>query len=291
MASSLDDDYRHRTVATNDVTGDDLTQARLRQLVRKQERSLARRRFLDRALGTGVLATVCCFVTALCVTALHWGDPAGFVRTDIVCGALFVLSVVASLAINKVRTPLANRQELERRVEQNRDVLRWVSASSQPTLAQRRKLYREDVTDIVEQYQAESRKYRRVHNTLQSLIMVGSTSTTTVAAFDTANELTWQSVTIVAISFAITLASAITGYYKYRERSYFLQETADSIEEEANALTLGVGEYSEYGSDQEDQALARFTQHVEKLRNEQRRRQQQLDQPADQSAPTGQPSA
>ncbi|WP_307659341.1 hypothetical protein [Streptomyces sp. V1I1] len=26
-----------------------------------------------------------------------------------------------------------------------------------------------------------------------------------------------------------------TGYYKFRERSYFLQQTADAIEEEANA--------------------------------------------------------
>ncbi|MFB7076412.1 hypothetical protein [Streptomyces sp. NPDC056308] len=49
-----------------------------------------------------------------------------------------------------------------------------------------------------------------------------------------------------------------------------------------------MGEYLEYGSDQEDQALARFTQRVENLRNEQRRRQQQLDQPAEQTASTGQ---
>ncbi|MFG2631802.1 hypothetical protein [Streptomyces sp. NPDC048473] len=90
---------------------------------------------------------------------------------------------------------------------------------------------------------------------------------------------------------AITLASAFTGLHKYRKRSYFLQETADSIEEEANALTLGVGEYRENGSDREEQALARFTQRVENLRNEQRRRQQQLDQPADQGTPIGQPSA
>ncbi|MFJ9847176.1 hypothetical protein ACIRYZ_43485 [Kitasatospora sp. NPDC101155] len=54
-------------------------------------------------------------------------------------------------------------------------------------------------------------------------------------------------------------------------------------EEEAYALALGVGAYQEFGSNEEDLALARFTQRVEDLRNKQRRRQQQLDQPAEQT--------
>lgn len=48
----------------------------------------------------------------------------------------------------------------------------------------RRKVYREEVTTAVEQYQEDSRKYRRIHNGLQSLIMIGSASTTTIAALD-----------------------------------------------------------------------------------------------------------
>jgi hypothetical protein len=38
-----------------------------------------------------------------------------------------------------------------------------------------------------------------------------------------------------------------TGYYKFRERSYFHQQTADAIEREANAVPLGIGPYSEFG--------------------------------------------
>ncbi|MGR8012204.1 hypothetical protein [Streptomyces hypolithicus] len=79
--------------------------------------------------------------------------------------------------------------------------------------------------------------------------------------------------------------------YKFRECSYFLQQAADAIEEEANAVPLGIGPYSECGAGREGEALKLFTQRVEEHRNEQRRRQQQLDQPADQAAPTGQPSA
>ncbi|MFD5200468.1 hypothetical protein ACFWM7_10020 [Streptomyces sp. NPDC058375] len=43
-------------------------------------------------------------------------------------------------------------------------------------------------------------------------------------------------------------------------------------------------EYRQFAQDQQDEALAHFTQRVEALRNEQQRREQQLDQPADQSA-------
>ncbi|MGY3676921.1 hypothetical protein ACVWXU_000544 [Streptomyces sp. TE33382] len=121
--------------------------------------------------------------------------------------------------------------------------------------------------------------------------MIGSASTTTIAALDTGKELTWQSVTLTGIGFAITVAAMFTGYYKFRERSYFLQQTADAIEEEANAVRLGIGHYGEYGPGRADEAQKLFTQRVEAHRNEQRRRQQQLDQPADQATPSSQPPA
>ncbi|MFE4336821.1 hypothetical protein ACFRQM_48115 [Streptomyces sp. NPDC056831] len=54
---------------------------------------------------------------------------------------------------------------------------------------------------------------------------------------------------------------------------------------------LGIGPYSEFGAVREVEALKLFTQRVEGHRNEQRRRQQQLDQPSDQAAPSSQPSA
>lgn len=73
------------------------------------------------------------------------------------------------------------------------------------------------------------------------------------------------------LGFTVTLAAAFTGYYK---RSYFLLQTADSFEEEANAFTLGVGPHSDFRPDQEQQALKLSTQRVEEHRNELRRRQQ-----------------
>ncbi|MFB9586663.1 DUF4231 domain-containing protein [Streptomyces goshikiensis] len=178
---------------------------------------------------------------------------------------------------DRYKLPLA---ELRDRLDVNRAALHRANALTPVSLREQRGLYRVEVAAVIENYQAESRKYRRVHNGLQSLIMIGSTTITTVAALD-AKQWNWQTITVITLGFCVTLASTFTGYYKYRERSYFLQQTADAIEEEANAVALGVGEYGVFGEEEQDQALAKFTQRVESLRNEQRRRQQQLDQPAE----------
>ncbi|MFJ4755447.1 DUF4231 domain-containing protein [Streptomyces sp. NPDC088763] len=180
--------------------------------------------------------------------------------------------------------------ELRDRLELSRAALRRRSALAQAPLQERRVLYREDVAEVIDQFQKESLKYRRVHNSLQSLIMAGSTTVTTVAAMDT-KDWTWQTILVIVIGFCVALASTFTGYFKYRERSYFLQQTADAIEEESNAFALGVGEYGVFGVGEEDRALARFTERVEALRNEQRRRQQQLDQPTEQTPQQGSSNA
>ncbi|WP_345045767.1 DUF4231 domain-containing protein [Streptomyces sannanensis] len=259
-----------------------------RNEVRTAEAQLTRRLGIDRAVRIAVTVGITVLLTGVCGTVLTW-ESSRFIKGDIICGTVAALCVATIVFITD--GALKSRGELKADLEESRESLRRLSAHEHPPLSERRLLYREDTAGIIEQYQADSRKYRRVHNSLQSLIMIGSAATTTIAALETGKELTWQSIALTGISFAITLAAAFTGYYKYRERSYFLQQTADAIEEEANAVALGVGPYSEFGTDQQQEALKLFTQRVEDLRNEQRRRQQQLDQPADQAAPSGQPPA
>ncbi|MFI0217651.1 DUF4231 domain-containing protein [Streptomyces lydicus] len=202
---------------------------------------------------------------------------------------LVLLAAVTAVLVTPRRGSMLSKAEVENGVEVNRDALRFFGALAPPSLKERRSYYREDVGGVIEQHRKDSRKYRRIHNTLQNLVMAGSAATTTVAALDTGDKLTWQNITLITTGLIITLATAFTGYDKYRERSYFLLQTADAIEEEANAFNLGVGPYSEFGPDEEHQALKLFTQRVEGHRNEQRRRQQQLDQPAEQTASNGQP--
>ncbi|WP_329364344.1 SLATT domain-containing protein [Streptomyces sp. NBC_01483] len=83
----------------------------------------------------------------------------------------------------------------------------------------------------------------------------------------------------VGTSFSVGLAAGFTGYFKFRERSFYLQQTADSIEEEYDAVNLKVGRYKSSADD--EAALLEFTERVETLKNDQRKRQQQLDQPTE----------
>ncbi|MER5200981.1 DUF4231 domain-containing protein [Streptomyces sp. NPDC002755] len=299
MPRSLDDDAprrlsdaeealsaEQRETADNERT----TLRNLRRIVRNLERGVIRRRRRRFHQFVMLLIAAASLLASALWTALSWGSSSEFVRVDIVCGALLLLCGAAAFIAGRGQGSVT-LGDLEEALDTNRDSLRFLSALYHPTVKERRSLYREDVAGVIEQHRTDSRKYRRVHNTLQNLIMIGSASTTVVAALDTRNQYTWQNITIVSIGFTVTVAAAFTGYYKYRERSYFLLQTADSIEEEANAYTLGVGPYKDYGLDQDHEALKLFTQRVEDHRNEQRRRQQQLDQPAEQSPSTQPPAA
>ncbi|MFE2473105.1 SLATT domain-containing protein [Streptomyces mirabilis] len=295
MPRDLDDDASSRMNEAYEQLSDEQRQAaaaersKLRELrheVKQAEWKLAHR---TKAVRIGLMALIVAggaLLTGLGWTVLAWGSPATFLRIDIICGTLILIAATVVL-VTVPRRGALGLADMENARDTKREELRFLSSLYYPTLKERRSLYREDVAGVIEQHRADSRKYRLVHNALQNLIMIGSAATTTVAALDTGGKLTWQNVTIVAIGFTVTLSAAFTGYYKYRERSYFLLQTADAIEEEANAVTLGIGPYKNFGPDQEQQALKLFTQRVEDHRNEQRRRQQQLDQPADQGQPTG----
>ncbi|MFF0509055.1 DUF4231 domain-containing protein [Streptomyces fimicarius] len=300
MARDFDDDAPRRIGDANDLAlarkrdADERIYVVTTNLVIDAQEQLARRRLLDRIWRAGAALSWLSILAAVIGTGIAWGttgDPARFVVGYLICGGLLVMSVLTLVGVYFAGRDMSSLQRLEAHLASQQESLWKQKVRNNPDLEHRRKLYREEVTSAIEKYQVDSRKYRRIHNSLQSLIMIGSASTTTIAALDTGKELTWQSVTLTAISFAITVAAMFTGYYKFRERSYFLQQTADAIEQEANAVTLGIGPYAPYGPDQEDEALKLFTQRVEDHRNEQRRRQQQLDQPADQAAPSSQPPA
>ncbi|WP_405886876.1 DUF4231 domain-containing protein [Streptomyces longwoodensis] len=139
----------------------------------------------------------------------------------------------------------------------------------------RRHVYRETVPVAIDQYRSAGLRYRRVHNYFQSVIIVGSLATSTAASLaETPAPYKWIT---VGTSFSVGLAAGFTGYFKFRERSFYLQQTADSIEEEYGAVNLKIGRYM--GTTDDEAALLEFTERVETLKADQRRRQQQLDQP------------
>lgn len=78
---------------------------------------------------------------------------------------------------------------------------------------------------------------------------------------------------------AFSKTCRLMGYFKYKERGFYLQQTADAIESEWEALEAGVGRYKESNEDNEEEMLALFSDKIHRLKSEQKQRQQSLDQP------------
>lgn len=178
---------------------------------------------------------------------------------------------MASLLIVEQRTRIA---DLQRNAAKSRAERRYLSAGTAvaESLVVKRH-YREDAPTLVEQYRQFAKRNRRVHNLLQGVIIVGSIVTTSLtSAGIRAETFRWAA---VATSIGVGVSAGFTGYFKFRERSFNQQQTADAIEKELNAATLGIERYS--GKD-EERTLTEFAERVEALREEQRKRELQLEQ-------------
>jgi Protein of unknown function (DUF4231) len=99
----------------------------------------------------------------------------------------------------------------------------------------------EDAPRVILNYQRESKSYRREANIFQILIIVGSVLTTSAssAVVFGVNGI-WRLIAPV-ISIVVTISAGLTAYFKYREKSFNLPQTADAIEQEYNAVRLGIG--------------------------------------------------
>ena len=137
-------------------------------------------------------------------------------------------------------------------------------------------IYLDGVPAVIVRYRSESKYYRRVHNFLQAIIIIGALAGSTLTSLlQSVPSLRWFA---VGTTFAVGVSAGFTGYFKFRERSFYLQQTSDSIEQELSAVSLGIGRYKGRA---EDDAMTEFTEQVELLKIEQRKRQQQLEQPSE----------
>ncbi|WP_198351801.1 DUF4231 domain-containing protein [Streptomyces typhae] len=134
--------------------------------------------------------------------------------------------------------------------------------------------YREEVPGVRDDYRRSAEHYRRRHNRFQLTVIVGSimTSVCTTAA---AEQGVWSWLA-VALSALVSISAGIISYFKFRERSLSLQQTADAIDLEYQAYKLGIRRYK--GLDP-DAAFAEFAEEIERVRGEQRKKELQLEQP------------
>jgi hypothetical protein len=125
----------------------------------------------------------------------------------------------------------------------------------------------------IDGYRRKASRNRRVHNVFQGIIIVGSIVVTSLTSAGlTEPALRWGGASIAAL---VSVSAGFTGYFKFRERGFNQQQTADAIEKEYNAVDLRV---SDYDDPDEDKVLKIYAQKVEALKEEQRKRELQLEQ-------------
>jgi hypothetical protein len=225
-----------------------------------------------------VFGNTAIWAVAITADALNWA------RLDRWLPALYWVAIVSS-----VISPLLVYWQYKR-VRQTQLLIRRLNIlrrekladaeqdSNDPTgspLAKQRR-YRDEMPEIVGQFRDEANRSRRVHNRFQTVIIVGSICASAITTASVSFAVTrWISVVVTAM---VGLAAGFTGYFKYHERSFNLQQTADAIEREYEAVELRVGRYANM---ENEKAFSVFADTVERLRDEQNKRQQQLDQPVE----------
>ncbi|KIQ63904.1 hypothetical protein TR51_22015 [Kitasatospora griseola] len=92
----------------------------------------------------------------------------------------------------------------------------------------------------------------------------------------------------MALSATVSISAGVITYFKFRERSMNLQQTADALDMEIQSLNLGIRRYKRLPP---EDAAACFAEEVERLKEEQRKKELQLEQPPEaqqrDAAPTG----
>ncbi|MDG4808081.1 SLATT domain-containing protein [Micromonospora sp. WMMD1120] len=167
--------------------------------------------------------------------------------------------------------------DLELRLARQRDNRKHFLARTDTDTKVRRIAYKEDAFFDIDRLRLESKGYRRFNNFLQGVLIIGSIAATGAAGLVAEFEfLRWVT---LGLTLAVGISSGFMGYYKYKERSFYLQQTADAIENEWEAVEVGVGRYKRFGEDEEGEALAEFVEEVHRLKAEQKKRQQNLEQP------------
>jgi hypothetical protein len=165
--------------------------------------------------------------------------------------------------------------ELELEIARNKDTKKLKIADGSFDQKTRRLIYKEEAFYEIEKLRTSSKKYRNVNNLLQAILIIGSIAASGAAGLAASfGSLRWV---ILGISLVVGISSGFMGYYKYKERSFYLQQTADAIEHEWEAFEVGVGRYKYIKK--EDVALKEFVEEVHRLKSEQRKREQNLEQP------------
>jgi hypothetical protein len=243
------------------------------------------RRSLSRAILTSALlllltgGVVSWFYSPEAIRSTLTGSLA-FASTLVALGLLFVANRDIPTVRERVFLELPKDQkltlpELELHYSRLREARR-----SHPALGtiDHESQYEDDISFYVEELRARGVRSRRANNTVQVVTIVGSLAATGVGGLAlSVGALQWVGPTI---TFVVGTASGVAAIYKFKDRSFYAQQTANAINQEVNEYQLRIGRYKADSDAENPKLRATFLEEVHRLRTEQENREQNLDQPA-----------
>ncbi|MFB6782707.1 DUF4231 domain-containing protein [Streptomyces sp. NPDC056352] len=230
-------------------------------------------------VGGPAIAACITFATAVGFTVSTWKrfDMAPYNTAALL---LLLLLLIVFIAGRRMDTGKKEGEEdqsvaelrLELDLLEERRILE--AAHSARSSYERQYSYRETIPHEIDRLRRETRRYRRVHNFFQWSLFVASVAmSVTAALYDPPQP---GKGILISLGAFISFTTAVTGYFKFRERAFNLQQTADAIEQHVTAYDLAI---SPYNHSEAQANLERLAETVESLRVEQRKREQQLEQP------------
>jgi hypothetical protein len=138
-------------------------------------------------------------------------------------------------------------------------------------------VYQDDASFYVAELRRRGVQSRQANNTVQIITIVGSLAATGLGSLAVAVDLLrWIS---PAITFMVGTASGVAAIYKFKDRSFYAQQTANAIDQELNEFNLAIGRYSPANYPDRGSARTALLEEIHRLRTEQENREQNLDQP------------
>ncbi|MEV5989175.1 DUF4231 domain-containing protein [Streptomyces sp. NPDC052051] len=216
-----------------------------------------------------------------------WEEKPTFTRYAglIIVAALWVGAGIM-LMFNRT-TKVDHTSELRKMLAEKQNAAAALPLDSEAAL----RIYRESTLELMDAYRVRATRNRRVNNALQALIIAGSIIASTLVAMDN-TDITPLSLAATILSATVGVSAGLSGYFKFRERGFNLQSTADELEKHYTAVQFHLDEYETVDpsltpEEGEKERLRRFARLVEKIKEEQRKRELQLEQSPEQQRSQG----
>jgi hypothetical protein len=210
-----------------------------------------------------------------------WQEKPTFTRW---AGLVIVLAlwVIAGKLLISNRSKVVNlNSEVSQALSDKQNAAAALPLDSEAAL----RIYRESTQELMNSYRNRASRNRRMNNLLQAVIIAGSIISSTLVALD--QQVTPLNIAATVLSATVGISAGLSGYFKFRERGFNLQSTADEVEKHYMAVQFHLDEYETVDPDLtpeegEKERLRRFARLVERIKEEQRKRELQLEQSPEQ---------